>query len=32
MIYGDFGIMILVLRLWMEHHDKIFLSSEPKVP
>ena len=22
MIHGDFGIMILILRLWMEHYVK----------
>ena len=24
MIHDDFGIMILILRLWMEHYVKIF--------
>ena len=33
MIHGDFGIMILILRLWMEHFVKNFpLPSIQKFP
>ena len=33
MIQGDFGIMILILRLWMEHYVKNFpLPPIQKIP
>ena len=33
MIHGDFGIMSLILRLWMEHYvGKYSSPSDPRVP
>ena len=33
MIHGDFGIMILILRLWMECYVRKYSSpSDPQVP
>ena len=33
MIHGDFGIMILIMRLWMKHYIRKYSSpSDPQVP